>query len=175
MIPLPLIISGGIGLLALVIVVPILLRRQAGRKMAEFFLFDREKGVTNGHGANLADLVIHSRGGYVLRPNTTINVRYGRAMFERGPVAWRRRVRPVSLIYVGFSAPIRITDSGGLDIDPLNKDEFNTRERMAAEIAVSEAAVRAGAADFVAKVMAGSIAVLALPVAGIAVLIAMRG
>ncbi len=175
MLPLPMLIAGGIAVVAIAIAIPIALRRLSRKRFAEYFLFDREKGVSNGRGENLADLVIHDRGGYVIRPDTIVNVRYGRSLVQRGPIEWRRRVRPASLVPAGFSAAIKLTDTGELEILPLTKIEFGLRERMAAEIAVSEAAIRAGGPDFVAKLMAVTLAVLALPIIGVVAAIALRG
>lgn len=169
MIPVPLIISLGVAITALVIVVPVLLRTQVKARSGEFYLFNREKGVENGKGDNLVDMVIHKTGGYVVRPDTTIHARYGRVLMERGSESWRRKIRPVSLLVAGQSAAIKILNDGAFEIDPLTVLEFDQRERQAAEIAVSEAAVRAGSSDFVAKVMALSAGVLVLPVIGLIV------
>lgn len=161
--------------LAIAIATPLLLKRGPRSKTAEFFHFDRERNVSNGRGENLADMVIIPRGGYVIRPQSTFLVRYGRAMFEAGPVEWRRRSRPVTLSLAGMSAGIRVGPDGDPEIEPLTKDEFDTREKTVAEIAVSEAAQRASAAPFVAKLLGATAIILALPVLGVVAALTLRG
>lgn len=171
---LPMIIALGAAILAVAVAIPILMRRSPSAKTAEFFQFDRERNVINGKGENLADLVIIPRGGYVIRPQSTFLIRHGRALFEAGNVEWRRRSKPATLSLAGMSAGIQVQQNGKTYIEPLTRTEFDQRERTAAEIAVSEAAQRAGAAGFVAKLLGATAVLLALPVLGIVAALALR-
>lgn len=173
--PPPLLISFAIGIAALVIAIPIMAKKVKQNKHAWLWHFGREDDVSFISGDNLADLVTFPAGGYVIRPNAVINMRYGRPFSDNAPVEWRRKSRPVSLVRSGDSAGMVISPGGQVFVQPLTGPEHDEREDMAAEIAVSEAAIRASGADFVAKALAATAAVMGIPVIGVVLAVVWKG
>lgn len=147
-------------------------RRQ---RFATVFYFDRQGQVHQSRGESFAGLVTFEDGGFMEREQARLNMRYGSPTFEKGPVAWRRKRKPVFLVRAGDSSALEMAVDGSITVNNVSDAEYGSRMELSSDLAVAEVAKKRAGADLLNMSLGATLVLLAVGDAAIGISIAVKG
>lgn len=162
-----------VGFLAIGLSALVIQRRR--KRFADLFYFDQQGKVYPVRGESFAGLVTHPDGGFMERSGAKLNMRYGQPLSELGDPGFRRKRKPVYLHRALDSAPLEFHSDGEIIVTNVSGEEFTSRQEMAAELALAEAASRAGGTDIINLSLGATLVLLALSTAAIGAAVAAKG
>jgi hypothetical protein len=136
----------------------------------------RRRGQFIRHRAEtMAGIMFYPGGGCVEDQAGRFSLIYGRSIHEFGPAEFRRPRRPAYMTAQGQSGYYALQADGTFTVQGITEPERLRRKKIMAALAVIDGAKRSNSYDFGARLIAVSIVIFAVCIAGLALFVAQKG